>query len=487
MTISQKHPLYIEHFLEWKKLRDVMKGEAHVKSQGTDYLPATSGMIAQGMTATTEPGYLAYAAYRTRAHFPEVMDDAVKGLIGAMHHKPPVIELPAAMEPLRERATLKHESLEMLLQRINYEQLVVGRCGLLADLPEVAPIDALPYLSLYTAENITNWDDGPDNGTMFDSLNLVVLDEGGWRREGFTWKEVESYRVLVLGDPMANEPLGEGIYSAGLYEGSTSDLDVTKHIEPTLRGESLNFIPFTFINSTDIVAEPNKAPLIGLADLALLIYRGEADYRQSLFMTAQDTLVVTGGNTEQQYHVGSNGGIVLPEGADAKFIGVTEYGLSEQRLALENDRNAAALKGGQLMDSVSRERESGDALKIRVSARTASIARIALSGAFGLQHSLRQVARWIGADEDKVIVEPNLDFVDDTLDSRALSDLMMAKGQGAPYSLQSIHDYMFEHGLTSKTFEEELALIEGEADLMPKPSPAAAPVENEDEEDDGSR
>ncbi|MBD4208505.1 hypothetical protein GUH47_21445, partial [Xanthomonas citri pv. citri] len=63
---------------------------------------------------------------------------------------------------------------------------------------------------------------------------------------------------------------------------TSTDLSVPKdsdYIEPTIRGKTLNRIPFVFINSKDIVARPDDPPLLGLVNLALAIYRGDADYR----------------------------------------------------------------------------------------------------------------------------------------------------------------------------------------------------------------
>ena len=487
MTVSNKHPLYSEYFPDWDKMRDCSKGERVIKQAGTKYLPATSGMIADGMHTTTQPGYQAYAAYRTRAHFAEIVADAVRVMLGAMHHKEPDIELPAVMEPLRNGATLDNESLSMLLQRINKEQLITGRCGLFADLPPAANINELPYISIYEAEKIINWDDGPNDGSMIRNLNFVVLDESGFVRKDLTnWSKEDKYRLLVLGDPLLNETVGNGTYSVGLYDGEQANFDRSAHIIPTHRGTTLDFIPFTFVNSTDIVVDPIEPPMNGLGDLNLAIYRADADYRQNLFMQGQDTLVVVGGNPEMSYRIGAQGGIVLPEGASAQYIGVSGTGLPEMRLALENDKSNAAQKGGQLMDSVSRERESGQALRVRVSARTASLNQIAIAGAYGLENSLRQIAKWIGADPAQVIVSPNLDFIDDTMDGRTAVEVMTAKNMGLPISNESIHQMMVEHGWTQKTFEEEKAIIDDEEPLV-MPTTLGAPVADDPKPDDDDK
>lgn len=498
--VSGLHPEYGYKIDMWTKVRDCYEGEDTVKEAGTEYLKPTSGMVADGMKVATDPGSVAYKAYVDRAVLPEIVFDAVEAMLGVMHHKPPIIELPASMEPLMERATLREESLPMLLRRINEAQLITGRCGLLADMPKepelkkgyvqasgTTPRD-LPYLALYEAETITNWDQGRRDGIEEQNLNLVIVRESEFERQiNFSWKWVDKYRVMILGETDVNEPVGDGIYRVGVFRDDTSfQFNEADMITPAYRGNQLNEIPFTFINACDIVPTPDKVPLLGLANLVLTIYRGEADYRQNLFMQGQDTLVVIGGSVDdEELRVGAGGRLDLTQGADAKYIGVESQGLSEQREALVNDYNRAMQKGGQLMDSVSRERESGDALKVRVAARTATLNQIALTGAFGLENSLKQIARWIGANPEEVSVQPNLDFVDNEFKPEDLVKFITAKSLGAPVSYATIHSWMEDKDITEFDFEEEVRKIE-EEDATLSLGSSEEDLDDDDEDDNGN-
>lgn len=511
MGVDQKHPQFSAYLDKWVKLRDISEGEDQIKEKGQLYLKPTSGMVADGMDTALAPGYVAYEAYKSRAVMPDILDDAIQAMLGVMHHKDAVIELPDKMEPLREMATAKNESLQMLLRRINEQQLLTGRCGLLADMVAAptpkpkstvratgtTPRDGdLPYIALYEAEDIINWDQGTRDGITIQNLNLVTLDESGYERDAttsgsFNWTEVAKYRVLVLGEIDENEPEGVGTYKVGVFRGDESGgLDYTEAnmIEPSHRGTKLDEIPFTFINSCDVVPDPDKPPLLGLGNAIMTIYRGEADYRQSLFMQGQDTLVISGGNLQDDaVRLGAGAKIDLPEGGKAEFIGPSSDGIPEQRTALENDYNRAMSKGGQLLDSVSRERESGDALKVRVAARTATLNQIALTGAFGLQQALRQIAKWIGADPEQVSVTPNLDFVDNTFTPDDLVKMITAKNSGAPLAYETIHLWLQDQDVTDLDFEEELAKIEEEDELAIgslNPTNLAGDVTDDDEDDD---
>jgi len=496
MGVDAKHPLYGEFVEDWSQMRDTYRGQRVIKARGVAYLPATSGMIADGISNTESKGFKTYDAYRKRSVFPDIVRAAVESMLGVMHHRPPVIELPAALEPLREKATLKNESLDMLLRRINEEQLITGRLGMLLEVPPGKEAK-LPFVALYRAEDVCNWDEGTRTGVELESLNFVSLNESEFERQAgdFEWEFVNKYRVLILGDPDVNEPQGEGVYRVGVFseQGSvdselvTTGLDFSEEnlVTPMIAGKTMPRIPFVFVNAKDVVTDPEEPPMLGLSNLALTIYRGEADYRQALFMQGQDTLVVIGQTTENapEHRVGAGASIDLPIGGDAKFIGVDSQGLVEMRSAIENDHTRAGKKAGEMIDETSRSRESGEALKVRVAARTATLNSVALAGAFALQELLRMAAEWVGANPDEVVVIPNTDFVDDRMAGQELAQLMGAKTMGAPISLQTIHDLMQDRNVTERTWEEELEAIE-EEDGIEVLQPAGTDDEDGPEDDE---
>jgi len=331
-----------------------------------------------------------------------------------------------------------------------------------------------PVIVMYNELAVRNWD---DNAVMDDDvdLRLVVLDESGYEMsEDLEWDFKNKYRVLALvGNDGEISPSGE-YASALLNEGDDVRgelLDV-----PSLSGSTLDKIPFVFVNSKDLSPSPDNPPLDGLARLCLAIYRGEADYRQNLFMQGQDTLVQIGSAVEEDEVVRTGAGsrIDVPIGGDAKYIGVTSQGLPEQRQALENDYKRAIQKSGQLLDSTSKAKESGDALRIRVAAQTATLPQLAKTGAAALEKVLRALARWYGANEEDVVVTPNLNFTEADLNGETLVQIVTAKSLGAPLSEESLHEWMREQGFTKLEYEKELDKILSEEPMPGKdiPSPA---------------
>jgi hypothetical protein len=485
MAIPSVHPKYADIAIDWTTLRDLYKGDRQVKAKGDVYLPATAGMKLDGM-GPNGVGLDAYNAYKARAVVPDYIREGVEILVGLLHQKNAIIELPAEMESLRDKATINGETLVALHRRINVEQLITGRVGLLVDLPEEPdPTTPLPYIALYAGEAVINWDDNTET-SGFNAINMVVLNESKYERANeFDWKWMNAYRVLQLGPMLTDEPEGTTVYKQGFFTSETeagltySEADM---IIPMLRGKSLESIPFTFINTKDLLAAPDQPPLMGLANLCLTVYRTEADYRQSLYMQGQDTLVVIGGvrnssgvaGEPEAIRTGAGARIDVDVSGDAKYIGVGSEGLSELRTAVENDRKRAQIKAGELVQSAGSQQESGVALSTRFTAQTATLNHIALSGAGGLENALRQIAKWMGADPKKVKVTPNLEFINFALDGQNFLQIMTARSMGLPISLESLHAVMADRGLTVLDFPTEMAKIAEENKLIAKILPNAS-------------
>ena len=246
MSIDSKHPLYSEKLNSWAICRDFYEGDEKVKSKTETYLSATPGMVANGMTTPNAQGLRAYNTYKARAVVPDYMATAIKTMIGYMWIKPPTIELPPQLEYMLESATSKGESLNQLLRRINEQQILMGRTGLLLDLPAVPSQDQpMPYISMYNAEHIINWNNIYDESSQSEVVNTVILDEGGYvSDDDFNWEYQAKYRVLMIeSDPDKDV----GAYKAGVF--NDNDFNKAGLIIPSIRGKSLDKIPFVFINS----------------------------------------------------------------------------------------------------------------------------------------------------------------------------------------------------------------------------------------------
>jgi hypothetical protein len=488
VALDARHPLYEDRVVDWEQLIDCYRGERRIKDKREQYLPATSGMKIDGL-AEGQPGKEAYDAYLKRAVFPDFVKSAVATMVGLLHKEPATITVPAVLEEHLNKLSSKNEDVHTLLRRINEQQLLTGRVGLLIEAPDGKPAgEALPFIALYSAGRIINWDDGiVDQGTR--RLEVVVIDETQFERvQDFTWELQDKHRVLTLSseteeiDGPTQSPVAAGTYVVALVS-DRRDVAPGDFMAPSIAGRTLDFIPFVFVNTEDMVPDPDEPPLLGLSNLALAVYRGEADYRQALFLQGQETLVVIGADDDvedgEDKRVGAGSRLDLAIGGSAMYIGVAAAGLAEQRTAIENDKVQAAEQGSRLLDfSDGGGEASGRALKIRVAAKTPTLTSIAKTGAAALEEALRICAIWIGVNPNEVSVVPNLDFAEDELTGADLRELMTAKQLGAPISLRSIHTLMEKKGMTTFTFEEEAGEIETEEPFIVGPE-----EEDENEEE----
>lgn len=510
MGIDSKHPQFSDKADDWRLMRDSFGGERVIKEGTFAYLPATSGMVADG--ARTKPGSagaLAYDAYLTRAVYPEFIGEAVDLLVSVMHQEEAVIELPAELEPMRESATRDGESLQALLRRINEQQLLYGRFGLLADFPQdefFASQATVPHLVEYEAETIINWDNERLTEFAKSQLSFLVVNEtvqvrGTEGADFFDWMEERRYRVFRLQAEDPEFPVGAD--NPLVYTSYTESDDIASpEVAPAFKGQTLDFIPFVVIGANDMKMKPDEIPLLGLARLALSIYRQEADYKQTLHMSGQDTLVISGAELgpdgqpkgeDEDTRVGSGAVIRLDEEGKAEYIGINAEGISEQRASLKDDKSRAQSMGPRLLESRMGQAESGEALKARIGSQTATLQTVVVNGAEGLEKILKMCAVWRGANPDEVSVRPNLDFTQDTVEAAQLKAISEATGLKAPLSRESFHKWLQKNNFTRETFADEMAEIESQEPdetqtVSPAPNESDADLmeRNEDELDSGS-
>lgn len=479
MALSNKHPLYGVHYPDWVTLRHAWQGERVIKENGQLYLPPTNAMMEDGM-GLRGPGRQAYEAYKMRAVYHDLVRNATLAMLGIMHRKPAIIEVPATMEPILDRLTFDGEPAQIFLQKMNQDQLVYGRLGLMLDVPDNAPPDTLPYIVQYQAENVYNWDTSKlydENGER--RLQFVILNESTYiRTSSLAWKYQIHYRVLADADaleaydengeaqnpfPGVQSELTDSSYVAGNVVQS-NEISANMFKTPQLAGRGMPCIPFRFVGPRDMVPEPDVPPMLSIAKLALAIYRGEADYRNCLFKAGQPTLVTVGqmADPTQTLTIGPDSSIDLSLGGDAFYIQGGTEGLQPQADAINNDERRAEKLGANLLDQKGADAESGDALKLRSAARTSSLTTVATTGGEALKQMLQWACIWKGADPDKVEVHPNLDFEDGGAVPLDLVNLVSAKNLGAPISKKSVHGWMGRQGFTVLTYEEEQEQIEKE-------------------------
>lgn len=458
--VDTRHPDYIDRLPEWELMRDANRGAEAIKRKagGTAAGTATAGRrylpMPSGFTAQTDGGTLMFAGYLERADFPEIVSPTIAGMVGLIHKREPVITMPSAMEPLWENITRDGQTLEIFHRKLTEEILLQGRFSILTD---AAPQGSdLPFLTTYHAESLINWS---------EDRTLFVLDECGLVREpnAFDWEQRKQWRVLRLVD---------GVYQQELWQDGASA--PTEIIKPLARAEkSIQAIPFVVANATDLAVRPSTQPLIAVGRAAVRIFQLDADYRHQLFMSGQETFVITGLPEKSAVPSILGAGVVLalPVGAQAMYVSPTCSGIAAHLAAMEDARNSAAAAATKMFDS-SKAAEAAEALRLRFAAQTANLTTTSMSSAAALEQGLRNIAIFMGLDPKSVIVEPNLKFVDQKLTPQEGQALVgMWQSNAISYDTLYANLQAGEIASQERTAEEERTLIDEEPqNQLPDPT-----------------
>lgn len=465
MPVDTKHPDYIAHAGEWKLMRDTDRGPVAIADAGQLYLPMPSGFTSQD-----DGGLAMYGAYKQRARFPDIVSPTIRGMTGLIHRKEAQIEMPPQMEPLFEKCTKEGLTLEAFHMTITQELLRVGRFGVLADAePQGSDI---PMLAGYTAEAIINW---AKDGSFF------VLDETHLQRDRFTWSQKPQFRVLELKG---------STYTQELF---TDNGDTGQDIPVSKRGNGvLDAIPFVVASPNELTVDIGEIPMIGVARASVAIFQLDADYRLQLFMSGQETFVVTGADTAPDV-VGASVRLSLPKEATAEYVGPSGKGIEAHQAAIKDAKGDAVAAGAALFDtSADNSQESGDAKRLRFGAQTATLTTIAQTSAALLERSLKNVAIFMNLNPDLVTVKPNLRFIDVTMEPAA-AEALMRIWMGAAISKETLFENLQRGDIISEEvdFEEEETRIEqdeidraAKADEQMARERKAAGTEDDPEEDD---
>ena len=435
MITDSRHPDYTaERKIEWETMRDCYAGETCIKSARDKYLPSPPGWKRDLVNGPTF-----YQNYLQRARFPEIPSSAIRGMVGVLHGQQWQIDLPSALEYLREASTCDNLPLEAFSRRISLELLITGRYSVLA---EVSQDGGEPYLCGYATESLVNWDD-----------NFYLLQENQPVRKGFEWDTVTRSRLLTIDDA--------GNYMQEIYIKN----ELQERVVPTTRdGVGIKSIPIAVGGAIDMRVSPDVPPLIGVSRAAIASYQLYADYRHGLFMSNQDTLFLTD-VTKTDLLMGS--GIVnfiqsssVDRQAKVEFISPSGQSTEAHERAMDREALSAVRSGAQLFDNTPRGQESGAARRLRFAAETANLQSIANSSAAILEKSLKNIAIMLGANPDECAVLPPQNMLEGRLEATEVSALIAAWQSGG-IAFDTLFENLQRGRIASpdRTADEEDALI----------------------------
>ncbi len=449
---------------DWRLMRAAFEGERSIKEAGEEHLPAPDGFSRTGGAKSRR-----YLSYIARASFPDLVGPTVLGMVGIMNAEAPAFELPPTLEGLEDSADRNGLSLDMLKQRLDREAVMCGRVILVSD---ISPSGS-PCLTVYTAECLVNWAEtaGAD-GRM--RLSLAVLRENvppDGADPLYSSTKVEQHRVYRM-DPVLGATVRVLRHDAvkGYYE-----YEPTRQLLRSGGREALADLPIVVIGALDVTPDVDVIPLLGLANLARRIYRQDADYQSALHNTSFPTLVIRGelelGPDESgaaDIELGAGAALLFSDpSSTADFLEFSGAGVSSQRSSIQDDFVQAITIAVQSLQG--RGVESGEALGLRMKAKTASLASITQATAAGMQAAIRTLAVWLRSDPEAVTVTASLDFQEGPLDPSILTATVNAWTEGA-VPVELVYEAFRRVRLTSLTNDELDA-----GGFRPKAEPANDP------------
>jgi len=414
--------------------------------------------------------------------FYSYMRDAVETVLGVLKKGEPTIQLPATIAFMEHAATIYHDDLIALKAKLDKLIMVTGCAGLQLEVNgKDAKSDAPDfYINVWQPESIKDkvFEIDPETGESY--ARMVLLDESDLVFNPKTKQRdfVQKWRVLGL------DERGE-YYTALMEPGQYTDFNLENPPEsatpnapqmgeavyPEYRGERMKRIPFTFVNATDLSGgHYEDPPLYDLVDLVLALYRGDADYRQTLHFTASDFYKHTGcadPSRQKKLSVGAGGIVHLGENEDIAVVSSPGGGANLQLASLTQLHGMCQQRIMTMLDVGANQ--SGAALQIVQNSKSARIEPINQNTANAIEEQLRYAAEWAGMKREetykKVVFKAAK--VEDTAPeiNYILSTWHSMRAEGLPLTQEDFHTMLKKANLTQNDFEQNQKKLEVEGAL----------------------
>lgn len=481
-NIRDEHFKYNRKRYSWRQVRDSIEGSDAVKRANQVYLPIPSGMqfnanttvddnqIERNFSKNTfdyERQFLpwdhpnrAYSAYLQRARFPEMTNHSLIGFIGVATRQEPQITLPAGLEYLEETATADGMSLVELFEFCVSEIFQTGKLSLVLD---VRKDDNQFYISPYNAESNINWKVEFKNGKKRQTESVFI--EFGLNRST-TEEKQDDHHIWYYLAPLPDVEFEED-EEPELFAFSQTYVDDRPVGDPVLlniQGNFLEELPIVNLGSIKNTPDPDSIPLLGISDIALTIYRKDADLSQAQFLTCNPTLFIFGVDKNSMPKViGSTVavGISNPQ-ANAQYPATDTSALEHIRNEKQDLFNEAVQYGANLLGRDRKAIESAEALSLRKAANGASLVGVVRKIGEAITDILNLAARWQGTAETAEFT-PSLDFAEHTLSAQELTALVRTWLDGG-ISQDTLLDNLRDADIVSNeiTNEQEKAKIGAE-------------------------
>ena len=453
-----------------------------------------------------------YELRKSSASYENLFKPVVDDIVGIMQKNAPTVkfgvdndeESPEEVRAIRWYGNQYNDGVTGLKHRLNFNQTLFGRYGLLLDIvTDPQGLNPKFCITEYTAPKILDGEAKKERPDRPETIRWILLDESTFvfNRETKDHEFVIRWRVLGLD---ATGRYYQSVLESTAFEDSSEwtkfDLDsppAEKTFYPMFKGRFLDFIPFTVCNVNRIgFNEWQAPPYEDVAHIAVNNYQIDSIYKQALRNHATPTLVVSNAAKESE-HV-YLGGVIWAKGAGANPVTVnlletSGSGLAEMRQAKEYGKSA--LKYSSIRDLLdgAGAGASGEAIKLRTASGTANIAAMDQAGALAIEEQLVFAAIWAGATPeeamDRITFRADTSYLGSEVQLQSVVGMIQTNQQTRTLSNEALYRLLdkavpgvlptYEDNEIQKVIDMEEAL-----ELQEKFAPAPAPEPEEEDSDE---
>jgi hypothetical protein len=464
MPVNYQRPEVLKELHKWQLIRDCVEGERSIKHRKEAYLPRPN------REDVSNENKIRYEDYLRRAVFYNVTKRTLDGLLGQVFRISPVVEIPNAMDVLKEDIDGAGVALDQQAKRSVSSVLSYGRSGLLVDYPPVeGPTTqeqqqqgfVRPIVTQYEPWQIINWRTIIVGAKRV--LSLVVLEEPfPYYDDGFEVRMLDQWRVLRL-DPSTLTYFVEIHRQASPNKSSSLGFEIVQRYEPKGGdGKGLKFIPFQFMGSMNNDEYVDSAPMYDLATLNIGHYRNSADYEEACFLVGQPTPYVSGvtQNWAEQVlkgkiQLGSRAVIPLPAGGAAGLLQAAPNSMPKEAMEAK-ERQMVAL-GAKLVETTTVQRTLGEA-QLEEASETSILSTVATNVSRAYVAALQWCAMFANV-ADTVDYKLSTDYPSNRLTPQERTALL-AEWQGGAIAFSEMREKLRQAGVATLDDEEAKSEIE---------------------------
>lgn len=499
------NPFFTKLLKNWEYVRDCYEGADTVKNgpNSLQYLPMLRREAdeAEKSGAGISPHYeirKSFAAYEN--FFRPVIDD-IAGLMQKNEFRLKFgidndEESPEEVRAIRWYGNQYNDGLTGLKQRLNFNQVLYGRYGLLLDIvTDSQGLNPQFCITEYPAPKILDGESFKPRPDAPESLRWVLLDESTTRFNRETKKHEKIRKFRVLGIDSSSRYYQSVIESSDTLETlQWCDFNIDRPpaettFYPKYKGKYLNFIPFTVCNVNRLgFNEWQSPPYEDVARIAINNYQIDSIYKQAIQNHATPTLVIT--NSAKESANVFLGGVIWAKGAGTNPVNVSLLetsgdGIAEMRLAKEYGKSA--LKYSSIRDLLdgAGANTSGEAIKLRTASGTAAVAAIDKAGALAIEEQLIYAAIWAGATRteamDRIEFRADTSYLGSEVDLSSVVGLVSLNQETRTLSDEALYRLIdksvpgvlpsFEDNQAQKKADEPAPPPAGNAGDIPSPNP----------------